>query len=217
MTNEFLLKYQNLVYSLMKYFKSYPNKDDLFQAGCMGVLKAYKNYNESLGVKFSTYAYSYILGEMKKLVREDRGVKINKQMRLISSKIDKAKILLEQRLMREPTNHELANFLEIPEYILEETLRSNQMIYSLDVPISTDGKDLYLSDIISSHELDINTLLALKQELLNLNELDRKLIEESINSNLTQTELADKYDMTQVQVSRKIKKIKEKVKSNLTV
>ena len=215
MTNEFIIKYQNLIYSLMKYFKNYPNKEDLFQAGCMGVVKAYQNYQESLGVKFSTYAYSYILGEMKKLIREDRGVKINKNIRTLSSKIEKAKILLEQKLMREPTNQELASFLEIPELVLEETLRSNQMIYSLDVPISTDGKDLYLGDLISNNELDMDTLVSLKQELLNLNDLDRKLIEESINSDLTQTELATKYDMTQVQVSRKIKKIKEKVRTNL--
>ena len=113
--------------------------------------------------------------------------------------------------MREPTNQELASFLEIPELVLEETLRSNQMIYSLDVPISTDGKDLYLGDLISNNELDMDTLVSLKQELLNLNDLDRKLIEESINSDLTQTELATKYDMTQVQVSRKIKKILVKV------
>lgn len=215
MNNELIYKYQNLVYSIMHYFENYPNKEDLFQVGCIGIIKAYKNYNDNVGTKFSTYAYTYILGEMKKLIREDKGVKISKNITSLNLKIEKARILLSQKLMHSPSIKELSEYLEMPEYFIEESIRSNKPICSLDMPISSDNKDLYLSDVVSNNTLDINTLVALKQELSNLNEEERKLIEESINSDLTQSELADKYGMTQVQVSRKIKKIKEKVKTNL--
>ena len=65
MTNEQVTEYSNLIYSITKYFPNYKNEDDLYQAGCMGLLMAYNNFNKSEGVKFSSYAYTYILGEMK--------------------------------------------------------------------------------------------------------------------------------------------------------
>ena len=80
MTNEQVTEYSNLIYSITKYFPNYKNKDDLYQAGCMGLLMAYNNFNKSEGVKFSSYAYTYILGEMKRLVREDKGIKISRNI-----------------------------------------------------------------------------------------------------------------------------------------
>ena len=71
---------QRLVYSIAQYFKNYKNKEDLYQAGYLGIVNAYNNYDASYGCKFSTYAYNYILGEMRKLVRADRSVKINRSI-----------------------------------------------------------------------------------------------------------------------------------------
>lgn len=215
MNNELIYKYQNLVYSIMHYFENYPNKEDLFQVGCMGIIKAYKNYNESMGTKFSTYAYTYIIGEMKKLVREDKGIKISRNITFLNAKIEKAKILLSQKLMHEPSIKEISNYLEIDESIIEECLISIKPINSLDTPIYSDSKELYLSDLVAANNLDLNTLISLKEEILKLKPEERRLIEESINNDLTQTELASKYGMTQVQVSRTLKKIKTKVKTNV--
>ena len=64
---QLILEYEKLIYSVMKIFRNYPNKEDLFQVGCIGLINAYNNYNSNINAKFSTYAYSYILGEMKKL------------------------------------------------------------------------------------------------------------------------------------------------------
>ena len=76
---ELILENKNLIYSITKYFEKYANKEDLFQAGCIGMIMAYKNYDSTINVKFTTYAYPYILGEMKKLVREDKSIKINRK------------------------------------------------------------------------------------------------------------------------------------------
>ena len=72
---EIILENQNLIYSITKYFENYKSKEDLFQAGCIGMILAYKNYDDTMNVKFTTYAYPYILGEMRKLIREDKGIK----------------------------------------------------------------------------------------------------------------------------------------------
>jgi RNA polymerase sporulation-specific sigma factor len=66
MDNEFIKKYSKLIYKITHYFEGYPHKEDLYQAGCVGLMMAYQNYNEEYGTKFSTYAYTYILGEMNK-------------------------------------------------------------------------------------------------------------------------------------------------------
>ena len=79
---------QGLIYEAMKYFRNYNNKEDLYQVGCIGFIKAYKNFKDDKGCKFSTYAFTYILGEMKKLVREDKGIKISNQISKLNLKID---------------------------------------------------------------------------------------------------------------------------------
>ena len=110
---------QRLVYSISKYFKNYQNKDDLYQAGYLGIINACKNYNPNQGCKFSTYAYPYILGEMRKLVREDKGLKLSRQISKLNLMIEKAYILLSQKLMRNPSVSEIANYLEIDELRLK--------------------------------------------------------------------------------------------------
>lgn len=104
---------KNLIYSISHYFENYPNKEDLFQAGVMGLITAYKNYDASFNNKFTTYAYTYILGEMKKFVREDKGIKISRDITKLNLQIEKTSILLTQKLMRQPTIKELADYLEI--------------------------------------------------------------------------------------------------------
>ncbi|MDD3453679.1 MAG: sigma-70 family RNA polymerase sigma factor [Bacilli bacterium] len=214
MTNELIIKHQNLVYFIMHYFENYNNKEDLFQVGCLGLIKAYQNYDENKNTKFSTYAYTYILGEMRKLVREDKQIKISRDITKINLKIEKAKILLSQKLMREPSINELSKYLEIPENMIVESIKSNQYIYSIDSKIN-DENDLLLKEVIANNNIDLDILISLKQEMLNLSKKERIIITESINNNLNQTELAQKLGMTQVQISRQLKKIKTKIKQNL--
>ena len=131
--DKLILDYEKLIYVVMKYFKNYPNKEDLFQVGCIGLINAYNNYNSNTNVKFSTYAYSYILGEMKKLVREDKGIKVSRNISKLYLQIDKTYSYLSQKLMRAPTLQEIAHFLEIDEVLLSEALDSIESLPALSL------------------------------------------------------------------------------------
>lgn len=208
--NELIMSNQGLIYSVMNRFKNYPNKDDLYQVGCMGMIKAYRNYKNDLGCKFSTYAFSYIFGEMKKLVREDKGFKVSSQINKLKLKIDKAYVLLCQRLMHEPSIKEVADFLEIPEYYVSEAINSMYSIKSLDEPINDDGRDLVLKDIIGYSE-NIDDLIDLRNSLSKLNDEEFNIIYNRYMNDLTQNETSKVLGMNQVQVSRKEKKILQKL------
>ena len=204
---------QRLVYSISKYFKNYQNKDDLYQAGYLGIINACKNYNPNQGCKFSTYAYPYILGEMRKLVREDKGLKLSRQISKLNLMIEKAYILLSQKLMRNPSVSEIANYLEIDEYSVNEALMSTGAIKSIDEPIGDDA-NCTLQEVIGYSE-NIDDLILLKESLLKLSSKDQELIRNRYINDLTQVETSNVMNMTQVQVSRQEKKILKKLKSQM--
>lgn len=212
MTNEQINEYSSYIYSIMKRFKNYKNKEDLFQAGCIGLINAYNRFDPSMGAKFTTYAYLDILGEMYKVVLQDRALKIGTKMNKLNLKIEKANILLSQKLCRYPTTKELSEYLEIDEGLIENCLRLNNPIINLDETINNEGRELTFYDTISNNDIDMDTLVALKQELSNLSSEERYLLEKSLLENYTQSELANILNTNQVQVSRKINKIKEKIK-----
>ncbi len=215
MTNEQIEEYSNLIHSLTHYFEGYKNKEDLYQAGVIGLIIAYKKFDPNLNVKFSTYAYKYILGEMKKLIREDKGIKISRNITKLNLQIEKAKILLSQKLMREPTIYELSDFLDIPYNDIVEAIKTINVVQSIDEPINNEGKEITLHDTIKNSDIDINMLIAFKEELNNLTEEERQLINKRYVEDLTQSEVAKILGITQVEVSRKEKKIKQKIKYNL--
>lgn len=213
-----ILENKNLIYSMTRYFERYCNKEDLFQAGCIGMIIAYKNFDENMGVKFTTYAYPYILGEMKKVVRENKSFKVSRNIQLLSLKIEKANILLTQKLMREPTNIELSNYLEIPIDIINEAINSNMNVYSIDEPINKEGKIVTLQDVLGNNENEnIDDLILLKDELSKLSEFEKKLIQTRYENDLTQQQTAEVLGISQVQVSRKEQKILLKLKDKLTI
>ena len=215
MTDDFVLKYSKLIYSLTHYFEGYTQKDDLYQAGCVGLLTAYNNFDETYGVKFSTYAYTFILGEMKKLVREDKGIKISRKLLKLNSDMEIAKERLAQKLMREPTMQELSYVLEIDQKELEEASLVIKSLISLDMPIHMEEKDVLLSDVVPSNIIDFNTLIALKDELSSLSPLERKIVIERFVESKSQTEVAQILGVNQVMISRTEKKIKEKIRERL--
>ena len=188
----------------MKYFKNYPNKEDLFQVGCIGLINAYNNYNSNTNVKFSTYAYSYILGEMKKLVREDKGIKVSRNISKLYLQIDKTYSYLSQKLMRAPTLQEIAHFLEIDEVLLSEALNSTNAILDIDEVQINDLNDNYDS-------------IYLKEELNKLSNDELDIITKRYMGDMTQSEVAKSLGITQVQVSRKEHKVLEKLKKQLIV
>lgn len=213
MTDELVKEYSSFIYGIAKKFDGYPNKEDLYQAGYIGLITAYKNYKEEENTKFTTYAYTYIYGEMCKLVREDKGIKISRDIIKLKNAIEKATNYLSQKNLRQPTNQELALFLEVREIDIENAKKTINLLQSIDEPIVEEGKQMNLSDIIASKRLDIDTLIVLKQELMNLNEKDRKILLYSMN--MSQSEIGNIMDMKQVQVSRTLTKIKQKIRDKV--
>lgn len=215
MTEEQINKYSNLIHSLTHYFEGYKNKEDLYQVGIIGLIEAYNKFDDSYNVKFSTYAYKYILGEMKKLVREDKGIKISRNITKLNYQIEKAKIILTQKLCREPNISELSSFLEVEEYEIVEALKTINIMQSVDEPINNEGKEVTLHDVVSDNSMDLNTLIALKEELNNLTPFEKELINKRYMYDLSQSEVANILGLTQVKVSREEAKIKKKIKMNL--
>lgn len=211
---DLILENQNLIYALSNYFKGYSNKEDLFQAGCIGMLEAYKRFDSSYGAKFTTYAVPYILGEMRKLVRLDKNVKVSQGLNRLYLRIDKTYVLLAQQYMREPTFSEIAAYLEIPDYIVAEALGSRALTLSIDEPITSDGKELTLQEVIGSCD-EIDELIDLKNALESLDSYEQNIIMMRYLQDKTQSQTAEALGTSQVQVYRKEQKILTKLKDKL--
>jgi len=207
---------EKLIYSFMKDYNKYIDKEDLYQVGVIGLINAYKNYKEEKGVKFSTYAYLYIQGEIKKYIRENRTFKINKDVNVLCNKIKKAKNILEQKLMKEPSIKDLAEFLELTESQIEFALGIQQPVKSAEKPIMNDGKEVTLYDVISSNENVSNIdIICLKEELSKLNSHDKRILQERYYNGRTQSEVANILGISQVKVSREEKKVLQKLRNNM--
>ena len=207
---------KNLIYKITCLFTSYSNKEDLFQVGCIGLINAYKKYDEGFNTKFSTYAYPFILGEISNYVKKDKGIKISREIGKINSMIERASVLLTQKLMREPTISEISNYLEIDECLVVDAMIARYPTISTDSVINDDGRDITLLDVIPDiNSMDMNTLIALKEELLKLSPLERKIINDRYIQNLTQSEVASNLGISQVQVSRKEQKVLSKLRNGL--
>lgn len=214
---EEILEYEKLVYSVVKEFQGY-DIEDLKQVGMVGLAKAYKNYKEGFNTKFSTYAYTYILGEVLSYIRESRSFKISKEYGSLYKKINEAKELLSQKLMREVSNFEVACFLEIDETLVDEVILANSKVQSLDAALNEfdEDKEINLYDFAKYNEKRYQAEnLDLKTELENLTEIEKELIYDRYFNDLTQSEVSKKLSMSQVQVSRNEAKILKKLRDRL--
>lgn len=189
-----------LIYSIAKQFYGV-EKEDLFQAGVLGLLKAYKNFVDDGTCKFTTYATKYIYGEMYNLV-SNKAIKINRNLRKVIKLINQAKEGLTQKLHRVPSTDEIAQFLEIPESTAIEALGAASEIMSLD-----NEQDISLYETIKCDEnVNLDDQILIDQSLEMLTEDERNIIKARYYEDLTQCEVARKLKMTQVKVSRYEKK-----------
>lgn len=208
-----LLEYENLVYSIINKYGSYFEREDLYQVGMMGLIDAYKHYDESFNVKFSSYAYYYIVGEVTKFVRENRSVKVSKDVVKLSQTIEKTRDVMRQRLGREPTDMEVSLFMEIDEVKIGEVREAMQEVQSLDFAYDEDVS-LYNS-VMRFDDGTSASVLDLKEQLGRLTDEERHLIEARYYCDMTQSEASRCLGMSQVQVSRKEGKILEKLRQSL--
>jgi len=202
-----------LVYSCANRFKGRGAEyEDLVQAGCVGLIKAADNFDETRGFSFSTYAVPVILGEIKRVFRDSGTVKVGRAVKEKSRAVIKQKEEIAVKLGREPTLSELAENLGVEQTEVAMLLNASMPAVSL-----TASDDEFQLDIpVVSHENEISDMLALRQVIDSLEERDKIMIELRFYSGLTQAKTADRLGMTQVQVSRREKIILEQLRKKLT-
>ncbi len=178
--------------------------DDLFQAGCVGLIKAADNFDESRGFSFSTYAVPVILGEMKRIFRDGGTVKVGRAIKDKSRIIMKKKDEIAVELGREPTVSEISEIVGID--VTETAMLLNASLPALSLTSGEEGESQF--DIpVDSPENEISDFLALRQVIASLDDRDKNIIELRYSKGLTQQKTADILGMTQVQVSRREKVI----------
>lgn len=179
--------------------------DDLFQAGCMGLVKAYDAFDHERGVKFSTYAVPVILGEIKRLFRDGGSVKVSRSLKELSLKVVRVREKLTLSLGCEPTICQIAAALKISPEEAAEALNASHLPLSLTESEEEGGGQIDV--IVDSEEENITNRRSLSQIISKMEEHDRNLIILRYFKNKTQTETARELNMTQVQVSRREKKL----------
>ncbi len=206
-----------LVHSCARRFKDRGMEyDDLFQAGCIGLAKAVDGFDTSRGLQFSTYAVPVILGEMRRLFREGGTVKVSRSLKELSLKVNRERTKMAMELDREPTVGELAARLSrTPEEIAQALLAGLPPISLTADRDEDDGETIDLP--VAAPEEQITDTLALRQVLSELEPRDRALISLRYMRGLTQQATAARLGMTQVQVSRKERKILEVLRQKLGV
>lgn len=206
---EIILDNRNLIYSVIHRFKG-SDYDDLFQVGCLGLIKAYKNFKLEYNVKFTTYAYQFIVGEVYNYIVNNRSIHMSPVNIKLMHEVKRAEEYLTIHLGRSPTDDELSSFLEIDLYKLSE-IRNMSVVDSLDYEY--DGTNLY--DFVSQEKLSKDDLIDLKNALNSLTEKEKKFIKDRYYNNITQSALAQKYNTNQVKISRDEKKILCKLRAKM--
>lgn len=208
-----------LIYMVMERFRnSAYDYEDLFQVGSIGLLKAIDKFDFSYNVRFSTYAVPMIIGEIKKFLRDDGLVKVQRGMKEISSKVAWAREKLRGELGHEPGIHEIAAFLNIGKEEIVIALEACQKpVYINDVVPGEEKEHLSLLDKLAKDDSNMNLLekLALREALAKLDKREREVILRRFFKDETQTAIAYDLGVSQVQISRIEKGALSKLKNIL--
>ncbi len=200
-----------LVHSLCKRFCGRGIEyDDLYQAGCVGLIKAADGFDKERGLCFSTYAVPVILGEVKRLFRDGGTIKISRGLKELSLKVNRMRKILSAELMREPTVSEIAERLGVDCEAVSEAVACSTPILSLTQ--SGEEGDSQIDVPVPSIEDTLSNKLLIDRALNELDETERKIIELRYFKFLTQNETAQQLNLSQVQISRAEKKILKKLR-----
>lgn len=194
------------------------NLDDLFQIGCIGLIKAIDNFDTSQPVRFSTYAVPMIQGEIRRYLRDFNSVRVSRSLKDIAYKAMQAKERLTSENAREPTIEEIAKELDMPKHKVVLALEAIVEPVSLYEPVYSDGGDtIYVMDQIGDKSSDDNWLgeIILKEAIKNLNDREKSILDLRFFKGKTQVEVADEIGISQAQVSRLEKGALTKIKDQL--
>lgn len=210
---DFLLKYENLIYSIINKYTYYFDKDDLYQVGVIGLIDAYNHYKFEKNTKFSSFAYFYIVGQVKEYIKKSNIMKVSKELVKLNSSIEKARDFLTQKLSQIPSDDDIAIFLDIDVDNVRQAKEANSLVMSLE---SDNDEDFNLYDRLEYNEINYREeILDLRKEIDNLNDYDKNIILKRYHDGLTQSELSKELGVNQVKVSRKEKEILIKLRTRL--
>lgn len=180
--------------------------DDLFQVGCIGLMKSIDNFDLGHNVRFSTYAVPMIIGEIRRYLRDNNPIRVSRSLRDIAYKSLQARELLMSKTSREPTHKEIAEETGIPEEDIVFALDAIQEPVSLFEPIYNDGGDpIYVVDQISDEKdkaTNWDDKISLKEGIVQLNEREKMIVNKRFFQGKTQMEVAEEIGISQAQVSR---------------
>ena len=208
-----------LVWSVVQRFinRGY-DPDDLFQIGSIGLIKSIDKFDLSYDVRFSTYAVPMIIGEIQRYIRDDGSVKVSRTLKETGNKIRREKETLTKKFGRSPTINEIADALDIPvEEIIhaQEASRTPHSIH--ETVFENDGDPITLLDQISLEDSKWFERLSLEEAIQHLTERERLIVYLRYYKDQTQTEVAERLGISQVQVSRIEKKLLLEIKSYLNL
>ena len=206
-----------LVWSIVRRFANRGQElQDLFQIGSIGLMKAIDKFDNSFDVKFSTYAVPMITGEIKRFLRDDGMIKVSRSLKETAGRVRMAQEHLSKQLGREPTIEEIGKELDMEIEDIAMAVSANSEVESLYKTIyQGDGSAIYLIDkleLMSDEEENLLNKIALQKVMDTLDGKDKELIELRYYMNWTQTDIAKKFGISQVQVSRLEKKILKKMR-----
>ncbi len=209
-----------LVLSIIQRFSnSNENVDDLFQIGCIGLMKAIDNFDISQGVKFSTYAVPMIIGEIRRYLRDNNSIRVSRSLRDIAYKAIYVRDMLQKKMDREPTIEEIAAESGLPREEILNALDAIQAPMSLYEPVFSDSGDtLYLMDQVSdkkNKEENWIEELSIKEAMDHLSPREQNIIELRFFQGKTQMEVAEEIHISQAQVSRLEKTALKNMKNHL--
>lgn len=208
-----------LVLSVVQRFANRKeNLDDLFQVGCIGLMKSVENFDLKQNVRFSTYAVPMIIGEIRRYLRDNNSVRVSRSLRDIAYKAMQAKEQFIARHDREPRIEELAELLHMKKEEITMALEAIVEPVSLFEPVYSEGGDtIYVMDQIGDNNDDRDWLeeIALKEALHNLSDREKRILNLRFFQGKTQMEVAEEIGISQAQVSRLEKNTLERIKRQL--
>ena len=208
-----------LVLSVVQKFSSRgESMDDLFQVGCIGLIKAIDNFDPNLNVRFSTYGVPMIVGEIRRFLRDNNAVRVSRSVRDIAYRAMHAKEQLQKELGREPHIREIAEYVNLPEHTLTIALESVVEPVSLYEPVYNDGGDtIYVMDQIGESDGEESWISSImfRQTVEELSSREKKIMALRYLVGKTQMEVAQEIGISQAQVKKKKKNALGRIKEQM--
>ncbi len=215
----FVVANLRLVLSIVQRFGGKGEKaDDMFQVGCVGLLKAIDNFDDTLGIRFSTYAVPMIIGEIRRFLRDNNSVRVSRSLRDVAYKVLQTKEILSKDNFKEPTLDDISEYLGIPVKTITFALDAISETVSLSEPICSEGDTIELEDQLKDLKDCDDSLyerIAIKEAIKDLSPREREILLLRYYIGKTQIEVSEEVGISQAQVSRleknALKTMKERI------